>query len=71
MFTGATVFNQPLDNWDVSKVINMEGVFHSAEAFNQNLGNWDVSKVKEMRNMFQSCPIQYANKHPSRYCTIA
>jgi surface protein len=27
MFLGATSFNQPLNNWNVSNVTDMEGVF--------------------------------------------
>jgi surface protein len=50
----ATAFNQPLDNWDVSSVTNMVGMFQSATAFNQPLDNWDVSSVTIMVGMFQS-----------------
>ena len=46
-------------DWDVSKVINMHGMFYvmygmfkGAEKFNQPLEKWDVSKVKDMSCMF-------------------
>ena len=48
MFDYATAFNQPLNNWDTSKVTNMRGMFYSARAFNQPLNNWDTSKVTNM-----------------------
>jgi len=54
MFDNAYVFNQPLNNWDVSKVTDMSEMFSSMEslAFNQPIGNWDVSKVIDMSGMF-------------------
>ena len=42
MFSNATSFNQPLDTWDVSSVVNMTGMFDSAASFDQNLGGWYV-----------------------------
>ena len=37
MFWGATSFNQPLNNWNVSKVTYMEEMFEEATSFNQPL----------------------------------
>ena len=34
MFCNAAAFNQPLAQWDVSKVTDMNGMFHGAKAFN-------------------------------------
>jgi len=45
-------FNQPLDKWDVSNVVNMSSMFWGAKSFNQPLDNWDVSNVTNMRSMF-------------------
>ena len=53
MFADAHAFNQPLNNWDTSKVTNMENMFYMAEAFNQPLNNWDTSKVTNMKSMFE------------------
>ena len=47
MFDIARSFNQPLNNWNVSKVKEMYGMFHEASSFNQPLNNWNVS----MRNI--------------------
>jgi len=52
MFEGATSFNAPLDNWDVSNVTDMQSMFFGASSFNQPIDDWNVSKVKSMRSMF-------------------
>ena len=41
-----------INNWDVSNVTNMEGMFAQASYFSQNIGNWDVSNVTNMNYMF-------------------
>lgn len=41
-----------MDNWDVSHVTNMQGMFWDAYSFNQPLGNWNVSQVTGMNYMF-------------------
>jgi hypothetical protein len=52
-FNNATVFNQPLNNWDVSAITDFTGVFNKARAFNQDLGNWDVSNATLMGEIFR------------------
>ena len=49
----ADSFNQSLNDWNVSNVIDMEQMFRGATSFNQPLDNWDVSKVKSMVGMFR------------------
>jgi len=44
-----------INNWDVSNVINMDGMF-SASLFNQPLNNWNVSNVTDMYAMFKGTP---------------
>ena len=48
----APSFNQPLNNWNVSNVEDMEGMFAGAQSFNQPLNNWNVSNVWYMEGMF-------------------
>ena len=45
MFQGADVFNQPLNQWNVSNVSNMIDLFYSATQFSQNLSNWCVPNI--------------------------
>ena len=52
MFTVATSFNQPLNDWDVSSVTNMSDMFYYASVFNHPLNDWDVSSVTNMSGMF-------------------
>ena len=52
MFNGASSFNQPLNNWNVSNVKTMNRMFGKS-SFNQPLNNWNVSKVKDMEEMFE------------------
>ena len=51
MFYGASLFNQPINHWDVSTITNMSGMFANT-VFNQPLDNWDVSNVTDMSSMF-------------------
>ena len=43
-----------INNWDVSNVEYMTGMFANASSFNQPLNNWNVSKVTNMSDMFAS-----------------
>ena len=52
LFYGATNFNQVINNWDMSNVINTYAMFWDAFEFNQDIGNWDMSNVLNMSNMF-------------------
>ena len=47
-----TAFNQPIGNWNTSKVTNMQDMFRCS--FNQDISTWDVSNVNSMRLMFYS-----------------
>ncbi|WP_299114089.1 BspA family leucine-rich repeat surface protein [uncultured Winogradskyella sp.] len=47
--------NSSFNNWDVSNITNMEGMFAATDIFNQDIGNWNVSNVTNMSSMFLDC----------------
>ena len=49
---GNLVYNTSINDWDVSHITNMSGMFATATEFNQPLNNWDVSHVTNMSQMF-------------------
>ncbi|WP_348704105.1 BspA family leucine-rich repeat surface protein, partial [Tenacibaculum sp. 190524A02b] len=51
LFLGSN-FNGDISNWEVNKVINMEGMFQNNKAFNQDLSGWDVSALRSAEDMF-------------------
>ena len=61
MFKGCESFNQPLNNWNVSKVKYMIGMLNSCISFNQDISNWDVSNISNINythEIFKKCPIE-------------
>ncbi len=52
MFAYNGLMDTNIENWDVSHVTDMNGLFLDAYAFNHPLDKWDVSKVTEMHDMF-------------------
>jgi len=48
MFQEAYKFNQPLSNWNTSKVVDTNDMFRDAREFNQPLSHFDMSKVVDM-----------------------
>ncbi len=52
MFLDAEKFNQPLEGWDTSSVVDMSAMFMGATSFDQPINTWDVSQVLTMVNMF-------------------
>ena len=44
-----------IENWDVSNVTDMSGMFLFCKKFNQPLNSWDVSNVTNMNGMFSGC----------------
>jgi surface protein len=52
MFYSASSFNQPIGNWNVSKVTNMIDMFNGAISFDQFIGNWNVINVSNMSGFF-------------------
>lgn len=41
-----------INDWDVSRVTSMEGLFWCCSTFNDCIDRWDVSKVTSMQSMF-------------------
>jgi surface protein len=50
MFALNTRFNQPIGNWNTSRVNNCNQMFQGASLFNQNIGSWIVSNVTNFSN---------------------
>jgi surface protein len=48
----SSVFNQPLNSWNVVNVTNMGGMFEGDAAFNQDISSWNTSNVINMDYMF-------------------
>lgn len=55
LFEGSA-FNQPIDSWDVSNVVNHMAYMFKDTPFNQVLSSWDVSQVTNMTAMFEGTP---------------
>ena len=41
------------NNWDVSRITNMDNLFFYLTEFNQDISSWDVSSVTSMKYMFE------------------
>ena len=52
MFWQAGQFNSDIENWDVSNVTDMFGMFTDANSFNQDISTFDISSVINMEQMF-------------------
>ena len=51
LFEDRRKFNGKISSWDVSHVIEMEGLFN-ATSFTGNISDWDVSSVENMADLF-------------------
>ncbi|MGI9256047.1 MAG: BspA family leucine-rich repeat surface protein, partial [Salinispira sp.] len=51
-FSSTSHFNGDISRWDVSSVMNMQGMFLLAGTFNSDISGWDVSSVTNMDAMF-------------------
>lgn len=56
-FERATQFNQPIGDWDMSRITNIQRIFASATSFNQPIGDWDVSNVTNMNGVFDNAAV--------------
>jgi surface protein len=57
MFSSCINFNQPLGNWNMTRVIGVQQTFSSCVKFNQDLSNWNTSNVINMAGTFTSCTL--------------
>ena len=48
----STEVHGPIQDWDVSRVTDMEQLFENKRWFNADLSKWDVSRVTNMWRMF-------------------
>jgi hypothetical protein len=64
MFYGCEFFNQPLNDWNLSKVKNMNSMFANCTSFNQPLNNWKIDKIhpSQINTIFKNCNISEENK---------
>ena len=44
--------HDPIGDWDVSAVTNMQSLFYNSYSFNADISDWDVSAVASMAKMF-------------------
>ena len=49
---GTSIFNEPIDSWDTSRVTIMTNLFLGARNFNRPINHWDTSNVRVMIDMF-------------------
>ena len=51
---GFQLLIQPLNDWDVGNVTDMDSYVFAGSNFNQALDDWDVSSVTDMGGMFSA-----------------
>ena len=72
MFRNATAFNQPLGDWDVSKVTDMSDMFNDATIFNQEIGGWDADTARVddafLNSGLRKCPSWADDKNAQGPC---
>ena len=56
------VGNVKIDQWNVSNVTTMNGMFYGCDECNTDISMWDISNVRYMGLMFVGCPINDSYK---------
>ena len=62
MFKGCVIFNQPLKDWDISNVENMNSMFEGCKKFNQSLNKWKINLWKS-KQIFKNTNIKLKLKN--------
>ena len=52
LFSGRSVFNEDISQWNVSNAASMEAMFYVASTFDQYLYEWNLYKVTNFTDMF-------------------
>jgi surface protein len=52
--SGTSAFNQPLNNWNMSKVTNASQMFRGMKTFQGSLAGWNLSACTNLADMFSS-----------------
>lgn len=55
MFACCPKFNGDLNQWDTSRIVNMQGMFNYSNSFNGSLIHWKTGSVTDMSHMFSGC----------------
>lgn len=55
VFSGCTIFNQPLTGWDTSKGTTFGRLFDRCNSFNQSVAHFDTANATSMFFMFNAC----------------
>lgn len=56
-FCSTLQYNESVNNWDVSGIVDFKNVFNDCLIFNQPLDNWDTSSGQFMQEMFDNCQL--------------
>ncbi|WP_429979363.1 BspA family leucine-rich repeat surface protein, partial [Mycoplasmopsis bovis] len=48
----STSFKGDISKWNVSNVVDMNSMFHSAINFNSNISGWNTTRVENMSYIF-------------------
>lgn len=61
MFYGASVFNQNINNWNISKVTDFGNMFQSALSYNQPMNNWGTQFGQNTGNAYLTMTSMFRN----------